>query len=780
MRFQLLTYEPYLTLLLSSDITYDLGTRGCLTSEEFRKRISEKVKNRYKGENIDYILFIVNERINELFFSTGVTKRAIDYKDYVRLFSKTLEFLTRELINGLKIKWLEEFKFVTLYVEPNIILIKSLKDEQKDFVIYRREYQELLDFFLERRYPYIDLHVHAETSYSFKNLLETIISYYDRIFSDFVKLDKEKTGSVANVRKVNSIVEAFISLTEGRTGKEILRRVLLRSKLLNPTGTYNLYLLRFFNYDEFILSLLKNIDSSSDENIALASVFTIQTINQLHSSLAFIGEYKGLKQMSINFGHTLKKIYQKKREKLFKRKGDPIIEKTYCPYTSDSDNDRDNNYIEIRFSPEEASLRYWHEKTKSKDSKNQRSNIFFILHYQKVNEAKDFIDYRKLTSFLLEQVQLTEKLFHFLQRDSSRKIAERIVGFDAASIEYWTPAWMYRVLFKFWSLVFKFSFNKILLLTYHAGEDFIDLPTGLRNVYEAVYFLKVHRLGHAMSLGVDVDRYLYRYHRIVMNPVFYFYHLLWLHHLTFRFKEISHYRLLILRELSRFITKYDLSDIFIDYTIGNYLLRKSNNEESRTYLGNSSIYMDEQSLFFESLYENLGFFEFLFNRSLRKGLFYNILNQAHRLLFSDPGVSRYLSRIIKEVHRRLSRGKRTFENISPILSSESSLSSEEQLNLLKLIQQVIKQFIKQEEVVIETCPSSNIILYNIKSFSDHPLLKDEDELILTINTDNPLLVSTNIQLEYAIVKEIFKEEKVKNFIKNAKKKGGKFLFSFEG
>jgi len=768
MRFHLLNYEPYLTLLLDSSITFELGLKGCLESKELEIKLHENVKNRFKGENIDYINFVVEERINELFSSVGITGDTINYENYVQLFSQALQFLSQELISGLKIKRLEDFKFVTLYVEPNLILIKALKNEEMDFVIYQNNYNELIDLFLKRKYPYIDLHVHAESSYSFKLLLETIISYYNRVFNDLVKLDKRRTSSMENLRKINSIIEAFIGLAENRKGEDILRKVLLRAKVLRPKGSYNFYLLRRFSYDSFIFDLLRNIDIISDKNIALASVFVIQTINELNSSVVFTGEYKGLKQMLANFDHTFKRIYQKKRKKLFK-KSDPIIEKTYRPYMAVK---KDNNkYVEIRFSPEKDALTYWHEKTKL-----GKDNILFVLHYQKLGEAKDFIDYKKLTSFLMKQMRLTENLFYFLRRKSSEGIADRIVGFDAAAVEYWTPAWLYRVVFKFWDLVFKMFFNRNLIFTFHAGEDFIDLATGLRHVYEAVYFLKVHRLGHAMSLGVDIDRYLYRYQKVVMNPVFYFYHLLWLHHLTFKYKELFYYRLLILKEFNRFITKYGISNFLMEYSVKDYILKSHNSKrDSGEYPYEEEIYLGNQSLLFENLYENLGFFEFLFSMSLRrKHLYYIILNRIHYSLFNNLEASQYFGRIILNIHKQLSKEKRKFENIAPILSTESGLDRKEQLELLRLVQRVVQNFIKEKRIIIEVCPSSNVILYNIKSFSDHPLLEKNYDLTITINTDNPLLLNTNIQLEYAILADILKEDrKVEEFLENAIRSSGR-------
>ena len=49
-----------------------------------------------------------------------------------------------------------------------------------------------------------------------------------------------------------------------------------------------------------------------------------------------------------------------------------------------------------------------------------------------------------------------------------------------------------------------------LSLTYHIGEDYLDIVDGLRAIDEAIRFLKLDcgsRIGHALALGVDVEEY---------------------------------------------------------------------------------------------------------------------------------------------------------------------------------------------------------------------------------------------------------------------------------
>jgi hypothetical protein len=60
-----------------------------------------------------------------------------------------------------------------------------------------------------------------------------------------------------------------------------------------------------------------------------------------------------------------------------------------------------------------------------------------------------------------------------------------------------------------------------LRVTYHVGEDFLDVADGLRAIDEAVRFLHLEngdRLGHALALGIDVQAYYNLKQRQVFMP----------------------------------------------------------------------------------------------------------------------------------------------------------------------------------------------------------------------------------------------------------------------
>ena len=768
MRFSLLNYEPYLTLLKASDLTIKVWQRKSIPVSELEESLLDKVSQRYQGENIDYINFVVKERLKEL---TSISRkgalRVFSHLSYASLIGHALRLLTQELVETSHIKSLQEFKLVTVHVEPNVLLVKNLIEEGLEFLIYNNDnHHRLIELFLPTKYPYIDLHVHAETSYSFSVLIETAIRNYCHLFPEILRRDGNKRERKV-LPKLNAIVEYFFFTC--CSDKEIPeKKIVLRATGLSLKRNYNEYVLQEFKYHEFLTYLLKKLKNFeegnfSESNSPLTEVLILQLLNEIYSSISFSGEYKGLKQMGKNFQHPIKKAYQEKREKLFKGKEDPIISATFSHYCNDTSTSKKGacttHCVEIRFSPEKEPLKYWHEKTKE-------FNVDFILHYQKLNEPEQFSDYHKLKRFLLKQWRLTRDLYIFLIRELEKErrknyqkeekpVFSRIVGFDAAAVEYWTPPWLYRVFFKFWKLFFKYSLRRELLLTFHAGEDFIDIATGLRYVYEAIHFLNVHRLGHAMSLGVEIEKYLYRYSRVVVSPVVYFYHLLWLHHLTTEYSELLIYREKILEELERFFLNYKLQEILDPSRENSDIWQKSP--------------LRDISLFLNNLYENLGFFDFLYHRTFQNGRFHTIFMEAFSQEFPDISTAIHFSRVLMRIHETLESRRETerkFEALAPLLSNSFSLSREEQIEILYKIQRTLIKLVNEKGIFIESCPSSNIILYNISNFSNHPLINKRN-LPITINTDNPLLVGTNIQLEFAIMEEVLPDKSIlKEIIKN--------------
>ncbi|UJX40902.1 hypothetical protein K9F62_19815 [Desulfovibrio sp. JY] len=85
------------------------------------------------------------------------------------------------------------------------------------------------------------------------------------------------------------------------------------------------------------------------------------------------------------------------------------------------------------------------------------------------------------------------------------EFAKRLVGADAANNELDAPPEVFAPLFRL------LRRGGLCKFTYHVGEDFITLPSGLRAVHEAIDFLELQagdRIGHGTALGMDPGYWL--------------------------------------------------------------------------------------------------------------------------------------------------------------------------------------------------------------------------------------------------------------------------------
>ena len=96
---------------------------------------------------------------------------------------------------------------------------------------------------------------------------------------------------------------------------------------------------------------------------------------------------------------------------------------------------------------------------------------------------------------------------------NTNNLVGKVVGLDAANSEIFCRPEVYAQAFRFLrGHEVKIDeeiddYPNDLRITYHVGEDFMDIADGLRAVEEALIFLNLKngdRLGHALVLGTDV------------------------------------------------------------------------------------------------------------------------------------------------------------------------------------------------------------------------------------------------------------------------------------
>lgn len=146
-------------------------------------------------------------------------------------------------------------------------------------------------------------------------------------------------------------------------------------------------------------------------------------------------------------------------------------------------------------------------------------NVFVVFHF--IKNGIEPIE-SKIKGFCNKRNHKTRKeikdetlaLVEFLSKSSI--YSRFIFGIDAANQEIGCRPEVFSQVFRYlrdveYKDIFTKQIHRALKgITYHVGEDFIDIIDGLRAIYEAIIFLNLQsgdRLGHAIALGVNAQEY---------------------------------------------------------------------------------------------------------------------------------------------------------------------------------------------------------------------------------------------------------------------------------
>jgi hypothetical protein len=330
------------------------------------------------------------------------------------------------------------------------------------------------------------------------------------------------------------------------------------------------------------------------------------------------------------------------------------------------------------------------------------------------------------------------------QRDKDNNItfSEFVVGFDVAANELHASPEAFAPIFR------KLRFLGYKNFTYHAGEDFIHLLSGIRAVYEAVEFLELqsaNRIGHATALGIEpklwaqrlydskltikrgewLDNLIFVYHIYVENQI----NSDALAHIEFQirkhfstvYNDNSRYTLYQMIEAWK-CRKYDPFVLFNMHNISflenfNTLEKKEIDEH------------DKQAL--------------------------NLLKEYHT------------KESIKEYNKMI--------EISPL-----EIFDEQDL---RKIQNIMIEHLNKKDIAIETLPTSNVRISFYKDYSEHHISRwlgltnqNDPKPNVVVGSDDPGIFMTNLRNEYAHIYQIIKKKsdsstaiaKIKQLTQNSK------------
>lgn len=421
-----------------------------------------------------------------------------------------------------------------------------------------------------------------------------------------------------------------------------------------------------------------------------------------------------------------------------------------------------------------------------------KDRIFYTLHFIKSGPDRYQGEIPvKCRHYALRQQCRKQSLAIADMREHYKTQARRIRGIDAANTEIGCGPEVFAQSFRFLAgHVVKSGMESEnmpqLGMTYHVGEDFLDMVSGLRAIDEAVHFLNLtcgSRLGHALALGVDVDEwYNFKNYRVIIPQQEYLDNIAWMYHMleVLRIPDESEVRDFLRREFRYYfdlIYRKNLSGTDMDYICAaarNYYHRS---RWEKFYYGNLHDFNIDNYYYAWTLRGDApelyakGFFENGYNRSNTGNKFVdfavnrNFPRKQHERYFPEVGVLYHLYHFNPAVRKE---GEKCIEvKVKPFWSC-----------IVSRIQKLMQRKIAEYGIGIETNPTSNYLIGTFKRYEKHPILNFYNQNLVTdteklencpqisvsINTDDQGVFNTSLENEYAymaLALEQLKDEKGK-------------------
>ena len=426
-------------------------------------------------------------------------------------------------------------------------------------------------------------------------------------------------------------------------------------------------------------------------------------------------------------------------------------------------------------------------------SKLENMRSFFVLHFIKEPDHSD----KEIPRYACRHQDLRKKarqqaasIVHALSRH--RYLCRRIRGIDACSNEIGCRPEVFAVPFRFlqtcptWKYTDRHSYSSgehpLLSASYHAGEDFLDIASGLRAIDEAVCFLNLKRgsrIGHALALGVDpVRHYRSKHHCVVLPKQDLLDNLVWL---LYRSEELNVEIEPVLREFIQNQSEDLLTEL--------YRRPLSSSAETaefslRDYYNSWILRGDEPTLYasgkFDSPKSGDEFADFARNPWKEWAKAMERCRHHHKTVKLFHAY--HYSREIKE------RGRKT----------EQFPIREDYARLMRQIQRSMQTRLDALGIGIECNPSSNMLIGTFESYPNHPIFQFYDlsphhpgqmpSLHVSLNTDDQGIFETSLSFEYALVaaalqarldeegRRLYTDREIEEYIRNLQRMSNEQMF----
>ncbi len=336
-----------------------------------------------------------------------------------------------------------------------------------------------------------------------------------------------------------------------------------------------------------------------------------------------------------------------------------------------------------------------------------------------------YLQYGKLMQSYKKQIHIFTEF-----RSKFSELSKYLVGIDAASLENSTPVWVFAPIYEkardstidsIGKNLRDGGYMQSLGFTFHAGEDFRHILSGLRRIDEAVEYLKFHagdRIGHGIALGICAREWKKQNPVIIIPQI---------------------------EALENYLWAYDtLSKNYSNFqaTILSYMEKKIL-ELARNIYGNgknlmiNTLVLAYQSLF-QKNYDEIVLDVTEIDKKIcsklclddKKDIIWDI-----ELLVAAKHCKRFLKEMEKPIHYEI---------------------TEQDLLIIEGLQEIVMQRLGKQGIIVEINPSSNMAIADIDVFGKNQFYQlnkvfDKHNVITCINSDDPSVFNTNVSNELAYI-----------------------------
>lgn len=402
---------------------------------------------------------------------------------------------------------------------------------------------------------------------------------------------------------------------------------------------------------------------------------------------------------------------------------------------------------------------------------NENLPYFFVIHFPKTKfTIKDYERYPvllrtrnyKTRNMAYQRARVLGCYLEEVENARFRKESDRqrICGIDACSREIGCRPETFATEFRYLqscssNIVRQFDYQRHekkyidLGITYHVGEDFLDIVDGLRAIDETMQFLQLRkgsRLGHALALGTETEAYYcMKRHNICLPRQDILDNLIWM---LYRSLELD----VTIEASQRELLRNKAQELLVEIYHGSANDTGEKNDMYPSESLDSYYYSWKLRGDHPSLYVSGGY------REEEKRL-YNVLYTESKVTPGNLDVYRKMTVVTRYLYKyHFDENVRTNGAVSDFLDLYEwpwygSVVAE--------LQRKIRLEIAKKGIAIECNPTSNVLIGTFGSYNRHPLLtfnrcRLEDErmepnLVVSINTDDLGVFDTSLENEYALM-----------------------------